>query len=99
MECVKPGGWIQLVEPIANENISGPDATAFAVLHQLADKCMKCPNAKDVILAKLKQGGFVNVNVHMVDIVIGIFQANKELDVRGRRNMRATMNNMLSITK
>jgi len=99
MGCVKPGGWIQLVEPIANENVSGPDPTAFIVLHKLADICMKCPNPKDVILSKLKEGGFVNVNIQTLDIVVGKFQDNKELSVRGRKAMRAAMHNMSAMTK
>lgn len=99
MACVKPGGWIQLVEPIAHENVSGPDPLAFITLHRLANICMKSPNPKDAILSKLKEGGFVNVNVQMLDVVIGKFQDNKELDARGRKNMRATIKNMLSATK
>jgi len=99
MGCVKPGGWIQLVEPIANENVSGPDPTAFIVLHKLADLCMKCPNPKDVILSKLKDGGFVNVNMQALDIVVGKFQENRELSVRGQKAMRAAMQNMSAMTR
>lgn len=99
MKCVKPGGWIQLVEPCANENVSGPDPTAFTVLHQLANMCMKCPNSKDVILSKLKKGGFVNLNIQTVDIVLGKHQHNKELDVRGRKSMKLAVQNMMSIAR
>ncbi|RYP29374.1 hypothetical protein DL767_006760 [Monosporascus sp. MG133] len=97
MGCVKPGGWIQLVEPCASENVSGPDPTAFAVLHQLANMCMQCPNSRDVILSKLKEGGFVNVNIQTCDIVIGKYQDNREMDVRGRKSMRDAVKNMSSI--
>lgn len=99
MGCVKPGGWIQLVEPIANENVSGPDPTAFTVLHRFADVCMQCPNSRDVILSKLKEGGFVNVNVLTLDIVVGKFQNNRELDVRGRKSMREAIKNMSKIAR
>lgn len=99
MECVKPGGWIQFVEPVANENVSGPGPSAFAILHQLANTFMKSPNPTNVILAKLESAGFINVNIETLDIVVGKYQSNKELDARGRRNMRATINNMLAFTK
>ncbi|KAF2280364.1 S-adenosyl-L-methionine-dependent methyltransferase [Westerdykella ornata] len=97
MECVKPGGWIQLVEPAANENVSGPDPTAFHVLHKFADKCMQSPDPRDTILSKLKEGGFINVNVETRDIVVGKYQSNRELDVRGRKCMRAAVMNMSAI--
>jgi hypothetical protein len=97
MGCVKPGGWIQLVEPAANENVSGPDPTAFHILHKFADTCMQSPNPRDIILSKLKDGGFVNINVESMDIVVGKFQTNRELDVRGRKCMRAAVLNMSKI--
>jgi hypothetical protein len=99
MECVKPGGWIQLVEPAANENVSGPDPTAFTVLHQFADLCMQCPNPRDVILSKLKEGGFINVNIQTSDIVVGKFQDNRELDVRGRKSIQEAVKNMSAIVR
>ncbi|KOS22743.1 Demethylmenaquinone methyltransferase [Escovopsis weberi] len=94
MLCVKPGGWIQLVEPAADEMVSGPDPTAFNVLHKLASMYMKTPNPKDVILSTLHEGGFVNINVESADLVIGKFQENKELGIRGRRSMRDAVKNM-----
>ncbi|KAL2135479.1 hypothetical protein VTI74DRAFT_8338 [Chaetomium olivicolor] len=97
MACVKPGGWIQLVEPAADDNVSGPDAVGFAVLHRLAGLCMQSPNPKNVILSTLKEGGFVDVNIQTMDIVIGVFQENKELDARGRKSMRASVQNMCQI--
>ncbi|KAL2759318.1 hypothetical protein ACRALDRAFT_1067831 [Sodiomyces alcalophilus JCM 7366] len=99
MGCVKPGGWIQLVEPCASENVSGPDPTAFAVLHQLSKMCMKCPDSRDVILSRLKEGGFVNINVQTADIVVGKYQLDREMDVRGRRSMGDAMRNMMSIAR
>ncbi|KAK7178675.1 gliotoxin biosynthesis protein [Paraphaeosphaeria sporulosa] len=70
MGCVKPGGWIQLIEPAANENVSGPAPTAFHMLHKLADTCMLSPNPKEIILSELKSGGFVDINVESMDIVV-----------------------------
>ncbi|KAL7905941.1 S-adenosyl-L-methionine-dependent methyltransferase [Trichoderma velutinum] len=93
-QCVKPGGWIQFVEPAANENVSGPGPSAFATLHQIADLFMQCPNPKEVILSQLTKIGFININVQTLDIVIGKFQDNRELDIRGRKSMRAAYNNM-----
>ncbi|KAL7811110.1 S-adenosyl-L-methionine-dependent methyltransferase [Trichoderma gracile] len=95
--CVRPGGWIQLVEPAANENVSGPGPSAFTTLHQIASLFMKCPSPKEVILLQLTKLGFVNINVHSVDIVIGKFQDNRELDIRGRKSMRAAFNNIYDI--
>ncbi|KAK4039496.1 S-adenosyl-L-methionine-dependent methyltransferase [Parachaetomium inaequale] len=88
MACVKPGGWIQLVEPAADENVSGPDAVGFAVLHRLAAACTQCPDPRDTILSTLKDGGFINVNIQTMDLVVGVFQENRELDARGRKSMR-----------
>lgn len=99
MGCVKPGGWIQLVEPCAGENVSGPDPVAFHVLHRLAQMCMRCPNPRDVILSALKEGGFVNINVQTEDIVIGKYQPNREMDVQGRKSMRDSVRNMMSIAR
>ncbi|OTA04146.1 hypothetical protein A9Z42_0047230 [Trichoderma parareesei] len=98
-DCVKPGGWIQLVEPAANENVSGPGPSAFTTLHHIASLFMKCPSPKQVILAQLAKLGFVNINVHSVDIVVGKFQDNRELDIRGRKSMRAALNNMYPMTR
>ncbi|TWU74043.1 hypothetical protein ED733_002543 [Metarhizium rileyi] len=98
MECVKPGGWIQLVEPLAGENVSGPGPSAFAVLHRLANKFMKSSNIEQRITSRLQEGGFININVQMMDIVLGKSQQNKELDVRGRKTMRAALVNMSSMT-
>ncbi|TFB01718.1 hypothetical protein CCMA1212_006259 [Trichoderma ghanense] len=95
--CVKPGGWIQLVEPAANENVSGPGPSAFATLHQIASLFMKCPSPQQMILAQLTKLGFVNINVQSVDIVIGKFQDNRELDIRGRKSMRAAFNNIHNV--
>lgn len=97
MACVKPGGWIQLVEPAADENVAGPDAAGFAVLHRLAAMFMGSPNPKDAIVAALKEGGFINVGIESLDIVVGVYQSNKELDARGRKNMRAVIRNMIQM--
>ncbi|KAL6895112.1 S-adenosyl-L-methionine-dependent methyltransferase [Trichoderma evansii] len=95
-QCVKPGGWIQFVEPAADENVSGPGPSAFTTLHQIAKLFMQCPNPRDVILSQLKNIGFININVHALDIVIGKFQDNREIDIRGRKSMRAALNNIPS---
>ncbi|KAL6862024.1 S-adenosyl-L-methionine-dependent methyltransferase [Trichoderma novae-zelandiae] len=92
--CVKPGGWIQLVEPAANENVSGPGPSAFTTLHQIANLFMQCPSPKEVILAQLGKLGFININIESLDIVIGKHQNNRELDIRGRKSMRAAFNNI-----
>lgn len=96
-ECVKPGGWIQLIEPAANVNVSGPDPTAFHVLHKFADTCMLSPDPKSIILSTLKERGFVEINTESKDIVVGKYQHNRELDVRGRKCMRAAVENMSKI--
>ncbi|CAH0018875.1 unnamed protein product [Clonostachys rhizophaga] len=97
MKCVKPGGWIQLVEPCAGENVSGPDPTWFLLLHQLSNHFMRSAAPRDAILAALKDGGFVNISVESLDIVIGKHQANKEMDARGRRSMQDAVRNMYSM--
>lgn len=98
-QCVKPGGWIQFVEPAADENVSGPGPSAFTTLHQIANLFLQCPNPRDVILSQLKNIGFININVHTLDIVIGKFQDNRETDIRGRISMRAAFKNMYSMTR
>jgi hypothetical protein len=98
-KCVKPGGWIQLVEPAANENVSGPCPSAFTTLHIVADLFMQCPNPKDFILSQLKKIGFININIRSLDIVIGKYQDNREMDVRGRKSMRAALNNMYTMAR
>lgn len=98
-KCVKPGGWIQFVEPAADENVSGPGPSAFTTLHQIANLFMQCPNPRGVVLSQLESIGFININIHALDIVIGKFQDNRELDIRGRKNMRAALNNMYSMTR
>lgn len=97
--CVKPGGWIQLIEPAANENVSGPGPSAFTSLHQIANVFMQCPNPKEAILSQLRTIGFININIQTLDIVIGKFQDNRELDIRGRKSMRAAFNNMYPMTR
>ncbi|KAK4099518.1 hypothetical protein N658DRAFT_508562 [Parathielavia hyrcaniae] len=74
MECVKPGGWIQLVEPAANENVSAsPSSIGWP------------------------PSGFVNINVKTKALVVGVFQHNKELDARGRKNFRTIVNNFMQV--
>ncbi|KAL7814999.1 S-adenosyl-L-methionine-dependent methyltransferase [Trichoderma aethiopicum] len=97
--CVKPGGWIQLVEPAANENVSGPGPSAFTTLHQIANLFMQCPSPKETVLSQLTKLGFVNINVHSLDIVVGKYQESRELDIRGRKNMRAAFHNMYPMTR
>lgn len=97
--CVKPGGWIQLVEPAANENVSGPGPSAFTTLHQIANLFMQCPSPKETVLSQLTKLGFVNINVHSQDIVVGKYQDSRELDIRGRKNMRAAFHNMYPMTR
>nr|A0A1U9YI04.1 RecName: Full=N-methyltransferase verN; AltName: Full=Verticillin biosynthesis cluster protein N [Clonostachys rogersoniana]AQZ42160.1 putative methyltransferase [Gliocladium sp.] len=94
MQCVKPGGWIQLVEPCAGENVSGPEPKWFLLLHKLANQFMRSAVPRDAILAILHEEGFVNINIESLDIVIGKHQRNKEMDARGRRSMRDSVSNM-----
>lgn len=98
-KCVKPGGWIQFVEPAADENVSGPGPSAFTTLHQIASLFMQCSNPRNIILSQLENVGFVNISVHTLDIVIGKFQNNREMDIRGRKNMRAAFKNMYPMTR
>ena len=88
-----------MVEPAANENVSGPGPSAFTTLHKIANLFMQCPSPKETVLSHLTKLGFVNINVHSVDIVIGKFQDNSELDIRGRKSMRAAFNNMYPMTR
>lgn len=99
MACVKPGGWIQLVEPCAGENISGPGPQWFSILHKLSNLFMASAVPRDTILSILDEAGFVNINIESQDIVIGKHQSDRELDSRGRKSMRDAVTNMYPMTR
>lgn len=101
LSCVKPGGWVQFVEPDFRTCVSSPKgkATAFEMIHRLTGHVMADNAASTKLADRLEQAGFVNVGVDIRDMVAGNAHRNPELGQRGHANMLAIFNYFQSVTR
>lgn len=99
VSCVKPGGWIQFVEPNATTKISDPKATWFMKLHDLAEKVMTNPNVAQKLKSRLEELGMSNIEEEVIDMGTGRLHGNRELGIRGAKNMKAMLDRFMSITR
>ena len=101
LSCVKPGGWVQFVEPDFRTCVSHPEGktTAFQMIHQLTGHVMADNSASTTLAHRLEDAGFVNVGVSVRDMVAGKSHPDPALGERGRQNMIAILNYFQSVTR
>ncbi|KAL4949371.1 hypothetical protein BDW69DRAFT_202891 [Aspergillus filifer] len=87
--CVKPGGWIQLVEMDFKTPVSEPMDSCKAVqaFHKLTSSIVADPLAATKLAGRLSAAGFVNVGYRAIDMIAGSAHPDPELGQRGARNM------------
>lgn len=91
--CVKPGGWIQLVEmdfktPVSEPLESCPVARKF---HDITSSVVSDPLAATKLAGRLEKEGLSDVGYKTVDMIAGSGHPNAALGERGRRNMLSVM--------
>jgi gliotoxin biosynthesis N-methyltransferase len=99
VSCVKPGGWIQFVEPDASTKLSESKATWFLKLHNLAEKVMTNPNVAQKLKSRLGELGMSNIQEEVIDMGVGRLHENRELGIRGAKNMKAMLDRFMSVTR
>lgn len=99
--CVKPGGWIQLVEMDFQTPVSEPieECKAVQTVHKLTSGVVSDPLAATKLAGRLSENGFVNVGYKAVDMVAGSANANPEMGKRGARNMLSVLGFFQSVAK
>ncbi|KAF4762285.1 hypothetical protein N7455_003216 [Penicillium solitum] len=99
--CVKPGGWIQLVEMDFQTPVSEPLESCKAVqtVHKLTSGVVSDPLAATKLAGRLSENGFVNVGYKAVDMVAGSANPDREMGERGARNMLSVLGFFQSVAK
>ncbi|KAF9884284.1 hypothetical protein FE257_001914 [Aspergillus nanangensis] len=90
--CVKPGGWIQLIEGDASERLHDSRAEAFEMFHVFAESNMKSPKIGRFLANYLRDLGMVNIGYEGKDFPVGISQEKPELSMRGCKNISFVVN-------
>lgn len=98
---LKPGGWIQFVEPNFSEPVSEPaDQTkAFRMIHELTRVTMAdhAPGLK--IAPRLEKAGLTNVKHESIDMIVGLQHPDRELGERSLRNYKEVIGYYHSVNK
>ncbi|KAF3389517.1 hypothetical protein F1880_003275 [Penicillium rolfsii] len=99
--CVKPGGWIQLVEMDFKTPVSEPIESCKAVqaVHNLTSSIVSDPLAATKLASRLSEAGFVNVGFRAVDMIAGSANPDSELGQRGARNMLSILGYFQSVAR
>ncbi|KAJ5665113.1 uncharacterized protein N7477_007561 [Penicillium maclennaniae] len=99
--CMKPGGWIQLVEMDFQTPVSKPIESCPAVqaFHKLTSAVVSDPLASTKLADRLKDEGLVNVGYKAIPMVAGSSHPNAELGERGKRNMLSILGFFQSVAK
>ncbi|OQE22213.1 hypothetical protein PENFLA_c013G08350 [Penicillium flavigenum] len=100
LSCVKPGGWVQFVEPDFGTCVSRPKdkTSAFQMIHQLTGHVMADNMASTKLAGRLEDAGWVNIGVSVRDMMAGNAHPDPALGERGRKNMLAILNYFQSVT-
>ncbi|KAJ6101981.1 hypothetical protein N7486_004408 [Penicillium sp. IBT 16267x] len=99
--CVKPGGWIQLVEMDFQTPVSKPIELCKAVqtVHKLTSTVVSDPLASTKLAGRLTEEGLVNVGYKAIEMVAGSSHPDPELGERGKRNMLSVLGFFQSVAK
>ncbi|OKL56658.1 hypothetical protein UA08_08291 [Talaromyces atroroseus] len=98
--CVKPGGWMQLVEMDFQTPVSQPIESCKAVqaFHKLTSSVVSDPLAATKLADRLSHAGFVNVDYKAVDMLAGSAHPDPELGERGLQNLLSILGFFQSFT-
>ncbi|KAL9125539.1 MAG: hypothetical protein Q9217_005278 [Psora testacea] len=101
IDCVKPGGWIQLVEPDFGTPVSEPaDKTiAFQMIHRLTAQVMADNHRAAKLSNGLAENGMINVCVEKVDMIAGNAHPDSEIGARGKQNLSSILAAFMSATR
>jgi hypothetical protein len=99
--CVKPGGWIQLVEMDFQTPVSRPIESCPAVqtVHKLTSTVVSDPLASTKLADRLTEEGLVNVGFKAIEMVAGSSHPDPALGERGKRNMLSVLGFFQSVAK
>ncbi|PTU17402.1 hypothetical protein P175DRAFT_0445944 [Aspergillus ochraceoroseus IBT 24754] len=98
--CLKPDGWIQLVEMDFTTFVSQPQdqCNSFRMIHELTSKVVSDPLAATKLADRLREEGLVNVGFRAVDMVAGAAHEDPVVGERGVRNMLSILEFFRSVT-
>jgi len=85
---MKPGAWIQLVEPDFSTPVSQPaDQTkAFQMIHELTRVTMGDHAPGPKLASRLEKAGLEKVTTEIIDMIVGLQHPDAELGQRSFRN-------------
>ncbi|KAI9875173.1 MAG: hypothetical protein M1830_008793 [Pleopsidium flavum] len=101
IDCVKPGGWIQLVEPDFGTPVSEPadKAIAFQTIHKLTGQVMADNHRAARLATSLAEEGMIDVSIEIFDMIAGNAHPDPELGARGRQNLFSILAAFMSGTR
>jgi hypothetical protein len=99
--CMKPGGWIQLVEMDFQTPVSEPleSCQAVQMVHKLTSSVVSDPLASTKLAGRLTQEGLANVGYKAVDMVAGSANPDPAVGERGARNMLSVLSYFQSVSR
>lgn len=99
ISCVRPGGYIQIVEPDVTARVSDPRAEAFENMQKISERVMNNPNATPKVLDFFKKSGLVEIGLETFDMVVGDKAPNREAGIQGRKNFGFVMGKYMQVCK
>ncbi|KAF7171756.1 hypothetical protein CNMCM5623_004048 [Aspergillus felis] len=92
VECVKPGGWIQLFEGDGTKSLFDPRAGHFETFYHIAELNLKSPEVGRYLNDYLHEAGMINVWHEEVDFEIGALNPDRELSIKACENIASIVN-------
>lgn len=88
--CIKPGGWIQLVEADFGACVSTPidEIKAFRMIHTLTGRVMADHRAPIKLSACVEAAGMTKVSIQIIDMVAGKAHPDAMLGQYGSDNLQ-----------
>ncbi|KAH7048227.1 hypothetical protein B0J12DRAFT_625776 [Macrophomina phaseolina] len=87
VRCVRPGGWIQHVEPDATIVMCDSQAHTLSLLPTIFSNWMPDRNPSVQLVRELERNGVKNIQQQSFDVPIGKAHKDTEMGLRGRKNM------------
>lgn len=89
--CVKPGGWIQLVEYNVDTHVSDSRATCYRSVYGLSRFMILTVSIAHIVIEALEEAGGEDVGVIPVMLKIGSSHENPEMGMLGAKNASALL--------
>ncbi|KAL5365928.1 S-adenosyl-L-methionine-dependent methyltransferase [Aspergillus floccosus] len=87
VDCVKPGGWIQLFEGDGSKQLYDRRARYFEVFYRITEKTLKSPEIGRYLSDYLHDAGMINVKHEAVDFEIGAANPDRKIASRAVQNI------------